>query len=136
MQPTITDPVFIDTSVWITFFRNSDRKIVAQLDYLLDKDLVALAAPVRTELIAGVRRNEQGRLIKSLDALPTFIPQAKTWNLIDSLAVSASAKGDRFGVVDMLIAAISKENSGTLWSLDGDFLRMEKLGFLKSYSFT
>ncbi len=47
--------VFVDTSDWIEFFRGRDRALVSEMRRLLDDDRVALAVPVRIELLAGDR---------------------------------------------------------------------------------
>ena len=41
--------------------------------------------------------------------------------------------GHRFSVTDLLIASIAFENKSTLWTLDSDYKRMEKLGFVNLF---
>lgn len=120
----------VDTSVWIDFFRGREPAASALLA-LLDRDEVALPAPVRIELLGGVRKGEQAKLSRLLSALPVLAPSQEVWGKIETWVVAATASGHRFGVGDLLIGAIASEHAIPVWSLDGDFARMEKLGFLK-----
>jgi len=125
--------ILIDTSVWIDYFRGADQELVEHLQRLLDEDQTALAMPVRIELLAGSSKKDFSRLRRALSALPTFIPGESTWRVIESWVESALLKGERFGVMDLLIAALAAENGLGLWSLDSDFDRMQKLGFARLY---
>ena len=49
---------------------------------------------------------------------------------VDARAADA---GERFTVTDLLIASLTSEIGGLVWSLDKDFERMEKLGFVSLY---
>ena len=122
--------VFVDTAVWIDFFRSKSGSVHEPLRALLDEDRVVLAAPVRVELLAGVRAADAPRLRRVLDALETLRPTDATWQRMEEWALHGSERGQRFGVGDLLVAAIAADWQGSLWSLDRDFERMAKLGFV------
>lgn len=123
--------IVIDTSVWIEFFRGSNTHLVERLRRLLDADEVALAAPVRLELLSGATQRELGRLKRVLSALPLLLPSDALWNKLDAWVLAARAKGHRFGALDLLIAGIADDHGAALWSEDADFARMARLGFVR-----
>jgi predicted nucleic acid-binding protein len=123
--------IFVDTSVWVRALRRADSRQAHHLGMLLDADQVALAAPVGVEILSGASRPDRPRLRRALSALPVFYPSAATWERIDAWIDVAGDVGERFGVVDLLIGAIARDQNGALWSLDADFDRMARLGFLE-----
>ena len=126
--------ILVDTSVWIDFFRGKDLKLIYALQNLLDEDQVALAAPVRIEILSGSQKNKIAVLRRVLAALPTFYPTSVTWATLEDWIDQALNKGDRFGALDLLIGSLSKEHNIQLWSLDKDFQRMERLGWVQLYN--
>jgi predicted nucleic acid-binding protein len=122
--------IFVDTSVWVAAFRSGEGHESKALRRLLDEDEVALAIPVRIEILAGASREDRVRLRKALSALPVHYPQATTWDLIDKWLAQAAGAGERFGFADLLIAALVAEHEGVLWSLDVDFRRMARIGMV------
>jgi predicted nucleic acid-binding protein len=122
---------FVDTSVWVAWLRRGSGSIRERLDLLLDEDRCILPAPVRIELLSGMRAQDAARWGHLLLSVPTRFPAHSTWALAESWCATAARKGDRFGVGDLLVAALAHEGGGRIWSLDGDFARMARLGFIR-----
>jgi predicted nucleic acid-binding protein len=125
--------IVVDTSVWVDYFRSAGAAAV-RLHALLDADDVALVAPVRIELLSGVRRIEVARLKRVLSALPLWLPTDATWATIEAWVERAGARGQRFGMGDLLVGAIATERGAAVWSLDADFERMARLGLLRLHA--
>ena len=125
--------VVVDTSVWVAVLRSRAAVEAPVLGALLDADDVILPVPVRVELLLGAPAREHTRLRRILSALPIAYPADATWTLIESWAGGAVDAGHRFGVGDLLIAALASEQGALVWSLDRDFERMARLKFVSPY---
>ena len=125
--------IAVDTSVWISFFRGADRATIVELQRLLDDDLVVLPVPVRIELLAGMRAREQAGIGLLLSALPTPQPNEATWSRMEEWVKTAVAAGQRFGLGDLLVAAIAADHADAVWSLDADFQRMETMALVRCH---
>jgi len=126
--------IVVDTSVWIAFLRSAGSPIVVHLRDLLDAERVTLAAPVRVELLAGASRRDHPTLERLLSAVPVVYPKAETWRRIDSWIASALQAGERFGFADLLIGSLAADEGASVWSLDRDFRRMKRLGFIDTHA--
>jgi predicted nucleic acid-binding protein len=125
--------IVVDTSVWVAALRSASSSEASAFAGLIDSDDVLLTAPVRTELLGGARTADRKQLKRLLTALPVAYPTNSTWRLMDGWAELARDCGDRFGVGDLLIAAIAREAGALVWSLDADFARMERLKMVALY---
>jgi predicted nucleic acid-binding protein len=124
--------IFVDTSVWVAAFRG--QAPMRDLNVLLDRQQVALAAPVRLEILGGASAKTFATLHRVLSALPVFYPTRDTWDLLDTWVTKAASAGQHFGIGDLLIGAIASERGGQVWSLDADFRRMAKLKLIRTYA--
>ena len=125
--------IVVDTSVWVAVLRSPTAPEAPILAALLEADAVILVVPVRLELLVGAPARERPRLRRVLSALPIAYPTDETWTLIERFVESATDAGHRFGVGDLLIAALASEQGALVWSLDGDFKRMARLAFVSLY---
>ena len=125
--------IVVDTSVWMDAHRRPAGAIARTLKDLLEADEVALALPVRLELAAGVSRRDRPALLRALSGLPLVRPSDETWRLIEQWVPAAANRGHRFGLADWLIAALTNEIGGLVWSLDEDFAKLERLTFVRRY---
>ncbi len=126
--------ICVDTSVWIAAFRDATGIEARHLGDLLDADEVILPVPVRLELLAGSPRKTHRQLRDRLMAVSRAVPDEATWVRIDGWISTAVEAGHRFGLADLLIAATAVDHKAKLWSLDSDFARMERLGFVSCYA--
>jgi predicted nucleic acid-binding protein len=125
--------IVVDTSVWVAVLRSPSAPGAPILASLVDADVVILALPVRLELIAGAPARDRAALGRRLSALQVARPTDDTWALVELWLEGASDRGHRFGIGDLLIAALAAERGALVWSLDRDFERMEKLKLIRLY---
>jgi predicted nucleic acid-binding protein len=126
--------IVVDTSVWISASRRPASADAEALKQLLDIDEVTLAWPVRVELLSGTSRNSRKAFRRALSALPVALPTEETLRIVEQWVPLAADAGYRFSVPDLIIAALAHELTALTWSLDEDFVEMEKLGFVQLYA--
>ena len=125
--------IVVDTSVFVHAARRPTSEVARTLIALVDADEVAVALPVRLELMSGVARKHRKDFRRTLSALPALRPTVETWRLIESWVEPAADKGFHFSIPDLLIAALARELDALVWSLDHDFEAMEDLGLVRLY---
>jgi predicted nucleic acid-binding protein len=123
--------IVVDTSVWIAARRQP--RVANVLNALLEQDEVVLALPVRFELLIGTATHQRAAFLKSIRGVQQLHPTEASWQPLQPWILSALDAGESFGLVDLLIASMTAEIGALVWSLDKDFERMEKLGFVSRY---
>lgn len=123
--------IVVDTSVWIAATRRAS--IAEPLQSLIDADEVTMALPVWLELWAGVAKQDRKLFLRTHGALPQLHPTEDTWKVLQGWIERAADAGERFTLSDLLIASLTVEIGGIVWSLDNDFERMERLKLVTRY---
>lgn len=122
--------ITVDTSVWIEYFRNTDPH---PLTALIESDRVLMPIPSYVELLTGMRADRSQKITRLIKYVPMGPAVELVWNQAATWAEEGARTGERFGVADLLIAAIANNEQLPLWSLDQDFARMEGLGWITRY---
>lgn len=123
--------IVVDTSVWIAARRS--QRVASVLDQLIDADEVALALPVRLELLAGLAARDRQAFHRAFGALVQVVPTEETWAPLRGWIERAAEAGERFAITDLLIASLAADLGALVWSDDDDFARMERLGIVSRY---
>jgi len=125
--------IVVDTSIWVAAERKPDSDDADTLRALLRADEVALALPVRIELVTGIAGRKRRALRRGLSSLPVLRPTEEIWHLVEQFVPRAADAGHHFKVADLLIGALAEEMGALVWSHDTDFATMEKLDFVHLY---
>jgi predicted nucleic acid-binding protein len=123
-----------DTSVWVKVLREEMGPTALHFAELVEADEVVVPAPVRIEILAGAPQHEFAELVDGFSGMKGLVPGQATWEKLEVWVGEAVAAGERFGLADLLIGAIAAEQGAKVWSLDADFARMQKLGFVELYA--
>jgi predicted nucleic acid-binding protein len=124
--------IVVDTSVWIAARRQP--MVATTLQELLDADEVALALPVRLELLAGLAAHQRAQFKRAMSGIPLIYPSEATWREIVPAIERAADAGERFGLADLLIGSLANQIGALVWSFDKDFERMARLELVSLYS--
>ena len=126
--------IVVDTSIWIRSLRSTSAAEAVTLRSLLEADEVALAVPVRSELLMGARLADRTRLERELKGVPLLYPSDESWRTLDTWTRIASRAGITFSLNDLLIGVLTNEIGGLVWSADSDFARMADLKLIQRFS--
>lgn len=121
------DRVLIDTSVWISYFRNADMKLGEKVDDILSFSEVCVPKVVVAELIQGAKTEREIAVIEQFVDAFTVIDQTEdTWLKAGRLSFSMKRKGITVHLVDCYVAVLAHENRCRIMTLDGHFGSIRK----------
>jgi hypothetical protein len=104
----------VDTSIWVEFFRGSDR--VGALEDLLEADEVLLHPWVLGELVLGGLGRRQETVVADLESLPAT-PGVTDEEVLELVRARGLA-GRGVGWVDVHLLASALVAGSRLWTLD------------------
>jgi hypothetical protein len=120
-----------DTSVWITYFRNSQPELVSRLEQYLLADRVAINGIILAELVQGLRNNdEKATLVTLLGGLHVLELPFQQWELAGELSSRLRKSGMTLPLTDVAIAANAMQNNATVMTLDAHFQHIPDLSLV------
>ena len=115
--------ILVDTSSWVHQIRaKGDAAVRMRVEALLSAGTAAWCAQVRLELWAGVRSDQDRKLLRDYErVLPDLPTTDAVWAQACELGDRARRAGISAGAGDLLIAACSRVHGVDLECADSDF---------------
>lgn len=115
-------PVLVDSSVWVSFFRDDDQPA---LNELIEKDLICTNDIILTELLPSLTHLGRNDVVESLEAIPK-VELNIDWDLIRRYQQINLKNGvNKVGIPDLIILQQVIEEKLTLMTLDKHFQLMQ-----------
>lgn len=121
------DRVLIDTSVWISYFKDRDSRLSDKVDEILTSAHVYIPKVVIAELMQGAKSEKEIAVIEDFFEAFTVIDHTEsTWEQAGRLSFSMKRKGITIHLIDCYLAITAQENNCKLFSLDEHFKSIKK----------
>ena len=118
--------VLIDTSVWVEYFRGSDKINASVIDDLIDLNRICTNDLILSELIPQLKIKKEFDLIDTLHAI-TNIKLDINWQELIEFQVNNLINGvNKVGIPDLIILQNAINNDLELCTLDRHFFIMNK----------
>ena len=128
--------ILIDTSGWIEYFNNPDHKIIKDIDYALDNELICLGDLIYCEFLQGVKHQKELKRVK--DVFDTLYKEtmggfdicekaAQNYRYLRSIGITVRK------TIDVIIGTFCIEKGYEIIHNDNDFIQMEKTLGLNSF---
>jgi predicted nucleic acid-binding protein len=110
--------VLVDTSIWITLYRQQRSTIGQRLWMLAARNEAAVSGQIWVELLGGFRKTAERSVYT--EKLRSYVFLDTTRDAYD-LAAELLAKHTRLGAGDAIIAATAITSHAALFTIDRDF---------------
>jgi predicted nucleic acid-binding protein len=110
--------VLVDTSIWISLYRQQTATIGQQLWMLAARNEAAVSGHICVEFLGGFRKAAERSVY--MDKLRSYVFLDTTRDAYD-LAAELLAKHPRLGAGDAIIAATAITSHAALFTIDRDF---------------
>ena len=127
--------VFVDSSVWIDFFREQDSKNSLSLKLLLETGRVAISHIIMAEILPFIKKDSERKDIESYFKALEILPfETDFWPALIDLSCSLQKSGiSGTTIPDLIIATICLKNSVQLFSADKHFRNIARAADLKMF---
>jgi len=117
--------VLVDTSVWIEYFRGSNRASV--LDTWIDENYIVTNALILTEILPFIKRRREHLLHDTMLAIEEVELKINWPRLREYQAKNLQHGINNVGIPDLIILQNVIDNDLTLFTYDKHFSQMERL---------
>jgi hypothetical protein len=119
--------VLIDTSVWISYFKDAEKQSTVKVDDVLTHSHIYVPKVVIAELIQGAKTEKEIAVIEEfVDAFTIIDQTADTWVRAGRLSFSMKKKGITVHIIDCYIAVLANEHDCSIFTLDEHFKSIQK----------
>jgi predicted nucleic acid-binding protein len=120
--------VFVDTCIWVPFFRSSGAPEKAAVDGLLDQDRVALVGPIIAEVLVGFRRKDQADWVSSrLRSAHYAEVSLDDWSSAADLGRELMSLRHQIPLTDLVVAVVARRCNSWIYTTDPHFDLVEGL---------
>jgi predicted nucleic acid-binding protein len=117
-----------DTSVWITYFRNRNARLVSRLETMMMQDRVAMNGIILAELVQVLKNDaERETLVRLLGALHALELPFSEWAHVGELSSQLRRKGITLPLTDITIAASAIRHNAMVMTMDAHFQQIPDL---------
>lgn len=115
------NPVLIDTSVWIDYFRRNPV-VHGQVEKLIEERRIGTCRFIVAELLQGARSEEHYSILKeTTEVFKLFEETPETWLKAAYVSSQLIRMGKKVGLGDCYIAVLAHQYDIPLWSFDKHF---------------
>jgi len=124
--------VLVDTSIWIDYFRGSEK--ARDLDLLIDENLLVINDIILAELVPYLKIKKQSKVIKLLQEVNRISLDIR-WDEIIEFQIKCLRSGaNGVGIPDLIIAQNAKQNNCEVYSLDKHFRLLHRVLKVKLFT--
>ena len=124
--------VLVDSSIWISYFRNGHREEV--LDFLIEENLIVINDVILSELVPFLKIQNKLKLIRHLQSIER-LDLSIDWDEVIEIQTNCLKSGvSGIGIPDLIIAQNAIQNQVCVFSEDKHFIKLETVTELEVYN--
>ncbi|WDE95585.1 PIN domain-containing protein [Lentisphaera profundi] len=124
--------VLVDSSIWISYFRNGHREDV--LDFLIEENLIVINDIILAELVPFLKIQNKLKLIRHLESIEKLSLSIDWDDIIKTQTKCLKTGVSGIGILDLIIAQNAIQNTVCVFSEDKHFIRLNEVTKLEIYN--